>query len=169
MHSDDPSRIAILLFLWCVGALAALIGLAGVIFAGWSMKQDRASQSWPQVTGKIIASSVWSSQTDEDYSAMLRYTYKVDGQTHRGQRLRFGYTPHDERSEAQKEQEQFPEGKMVPVYYDPETPDRSVLVRGAGGYWGQLIGFSICLLIGLAFLFLAIRTTLTKPEASPGP
>ncbi len=73
-------------------------------------------------------------------------------------------TANDRRSDAQKEQRQFPEGKKVPVYYYPEKPARSVLVRGTKGNWGQLIGLSICLLVGLSILFLTIRSTMRKPD-----
>ena len=96
----------------------------------------------------------------------LRYSYEVEEQTYEGHRLRFGSDSHDERSDAQKEQRQFPEGKKVPVYYDPEKPGRAVLVRGTSGNWGQLIGLSICLLGGLTLLFLAIRSTMRKPSES---
>lgn len=96
----------------------------------------------------------------------LRYTYEVDGKAYDGRRLRFGSDSHDERSDAQKEQLRFPKGKKVPVYYHSEKPGRSVLVRGTSGNWGQLIGLSICLLVGLTVLFLAMRSTMRKPDSS---
>tara|TARA_B100000212_G_C26965565_1_gene360324 strand:- start:24 stop:275 length:252 start_codon:yes stop_codon:yes gene_type:complete len=78
--------------------------------------------------------------------------------------LRFGSSDHDRRSDAQKEQRQFLEGEKVSVYYHPEKPGRSVLVRGTQGNWGQLIGLSICLLCGLVILSLTIRSTMRKPD-----
>lgn len=174
MTTIDPTRIACLLFAWGVGGIATLIGLGGVLLTGWYIQQDRASESWPEVMGLITTSRIGSStspsgnnkmgSSDTDYSVQLRYTYQVDGKTYERTRLRFGSTSHDERSDALKEQRQFPEGKKVAVYYDPEKPSRSVLVRGASGNWGQLIGLSICLLFGLALLILAIRSTMKKPN-----
>ena len=54
----------------------------------------------------------------------------------------------------------------MPVYYYPEKPGRSVLVRGTEGNWGQLIGLSICLHVGLSILFLTVRSTIRKPDES---
>jgi len=175
MNTTDPTRIAGLLFGWAIGGIATLIGLGGVLLTTWHIKQDRASESWPQVTGTVITSRIGSSTThrqnktrssDTDYSVELRYTYEVEGQAYEGHRLRFGSTSHERRSDAQKEQRQFQAGKKVSVYYHPEKPGRSVLVRGGNGNWGQLIGLSICLLVGLTILFLAIRSTMRKPDAS---
>jgi hypothetical protein len=179
MTTNDPTRLAGLLFGWGFGGIATFIGLAGVLLTAWNIKQDRASESWPLVTGKIITSRIGSSTThssrggaskmsssDTDYSVELRYIYEVEGQTYQGHRLRFGSNSHDKRSDAQKEQRQFPEGKKVPVYYNPEKPGRSVLVRGTSSNWGQLIGLSICLLVGLTALFFTIRSTIRKPDVS---
>lgn len=177
MITTDPTRIAGLLFGWGVGGIATLIGLAGVTMTAWNIKQDRESESWPQVTGDITISRIGSSTSrsspgganksstsDTDYSVEIRYNYEVEGQAYKGYRLRFGSNDHDRRSDAQKEQRQFPEGKKVSVYYHPEKPGRSVLVRGTQGNWGQLIGLSICLLCGLVILFLTIRSTMRKPD-----
>ncbi len=179
MITTDPTRIAGLLFGWGVGGIATLIGLTGVTVMVWNIKQNRESESWPQVAGTITTSRIGSSTTrsspsgsnktsrsDTDYSVEIRYTYEVEGQAYKGHRLRFGSNSHDRRSDAQKEQRQFPEGKKVPVYYYPEKPGRSVLVRGTKGNWGQLIGLSICLLVGLSILFLTIRSTMMKPDES---
>ncbi len=177
MITTDPTRIAGLLFGWGVGGIATLIGLAGVTMTAWNIKQDRESESWPQVTGEITISRIGSSTTrsspggankssasDTDYSVEIRYNYEVEGQAYKGHRLRFGSNDHDRRSDAQKEQRQFPKGEKVSVYYHPEKPGRSVLVRGTQGNWGQLIGLSICLLCGLVILFLTIRSTIRKPD-----
>lgn len=178
MTTTDPTRIACLLFAWGVGGIATLIGLGGILLTGWYIQQDRASESWPEVMGLITISRIGSSTTsgtnktgrsDTDYSVELRFTYQVEGQTYEGRRLRFGSSNHDEYSDAKKEQQQYPEGKMVSVYYHPEKPGRSVLVRGTKGNWGQLIGLSICLLAGLTLLFLALRSTLRKPGQNNAP
>lgn len=179
MNTDDLTRIAGLLFLWGVGGIATLIGLGGVLITVWNINQDRASESWPEVTGTILMSRIGSSTTssspgganktsssDTDYSVELRYRYEVEGRGYEGHRLRFASNSYDSRSDAEKEQRQFPKGKKVPVYYHPEKPGRSVLVRGTRGNWGQLIGLSICLLGGLTLLFFAIRSTMRKPDGS---
>jgi len=137
-ENERPNPNRGLLFLWGVGGIATLIGLAGVLVTGWNIKEDLASKSWPEITGEITASSIGSStsrssadgayrtsRSDTDYSVRLSYTvrtYEVEAQTHEGSRLRFGSTSHDKRSDAQKEQRQFSKGKKVAVYYDPEKP-----------------------------------------------
>lgn len=178
MTTPHQTRIACLLFVWSVGGIATLIGLGGVFLTSWYTYQGRLSESWPEVVGLITHSRIGSSnsaggapgsdritsKSDKDYSVKLRYTYQVAGQTFESTRLRFGSTKHDRRSDAEEEQRQFPARKKVAVYYNPEKPGRSVLVRGTGGNWGQLIGLSICMLFGIALLMLAIRSTLKKPE-----
>ncbi len=186
MSTNNQGRIISLLFLWGFGGMASLIGVAGVLMTYWNIQQDRASESWPEVPGEILKSRIESETTrtttstgtglnkkkkthkDTDYFVELRYAYKVEGQAYEGDRIRFASTRHDERADAQKEQRQFPKGKKVVVYYDPEKPGRSVLIRGSSGNLGQLIGLSICLLIGLTFVVFAIRSTFGKKPNENG-
>ena len=180
--TTDSTRIACLLFAWCVGGIATLIGLGGTVLTLWYIQQDRASESWPHVTGSIVTSRIDTEtnhnspsgeyraiSSDTDYSVELRYTYQVEGRTYEGHRLRFGSGSHEDYSDAMKEQQQFPEGKKVSIYYHPDKPGRSVLVRRTKGNWGQLIGLSTCLLVGLTLLFLALRSTMRKPGENNAP
>ena len=178
MTKTDQTRLACLIFAWGAGGIATIIGLGGVLLTGWYIHQDRASESWPQVTGQITTSRIGSSispsghttsntglanrKIDTDYSVRLRYIYQVKGQSYASTRLRFGSTRHDERSDAEEEQRKFSQGKKIAVYYHPEKPSRSVLQRGTSGNWGQFIGLLICMLFGLSLLVLSFRATIKK-------
>ena len=58
MTTTDPTRTAGLLFGWGVGGIATPIGLTGVTVMVWNIKQNRESESWPQVMGTITTSRI---------------------------------------------------------------------------------------------------------------
>ena len=132
---EESSRIIGSIIGWGLAGITLLIGLTGLLYAGWNFKQDRASLSWPETTGKIIHSDVEvvthrSNDTDgfdsTKYDVRVHYAYDVNGQAHESRRLRFGSSGFKGRSDANKFHRRFPSGKEVSVYYDPAKPTRCV-------------------------------------------
>ena len=57
-----------------------------------------------------------------------------------------------------EEQSRFAPGKEVQVYYDPKTPNRSVLIKGIGLSWlGMALGL-MALVIGSVVMFHMVRS-----------
>jgi hypothetical protein len=145
----------------CLSALGSLgiflaIG-AGLSFWGWNILQNaRASASWPTAQGVILSSEVTLS-TDADgsdsYSPEVTYRYLALDSSYQNRTIKFGENSYGNRRKAQDIAARYPVGKSVTVYFDPESPARSVLEPGVSG------GSYLVLGIGLFFMVLALVLT----------
>lgn len=96
-----------------------------------------SARTWPSVTGTITRSHIDSStkpQTDINtrrwvYKVRAAYDYQVAGVHFTGNRIAIRPTSHSTRQYAERELAEYPVGKTVTVYYDPENPEKSVLKR----------------------------------------
>jgi hypothetical protein len=116
--------------------LALIIGVfmgVATIDQAVDLYRALASQSWSEVTGTVIASTLAPvSLTDRfhtDVQPLVRYRYSVDGVQYEGQTLSFGEgwwrLFGRGRFSIQRE---FPVGAKVPVYYNPKRPSQSALM-----------------------------------------
>jgi hypothetical protein len=127
----------------------------------------KASETWPSVEGEIIRSEIkvrvprepaWFERRpiSKPYPyevANIDYSYEVDGQSLIRERISaFGYPTG---LNARQTAEQYPVGRKVDVYYNPNLVGESVLVRGTRDgdlpamrwdIWMTLVG-----LVGLIF------------------
>ncbi len=88
----------------------------------------------------------------------VEYTYQVNGQTYKNERLAFGPVEHFyvKKADAQYALRQFPYGKTVTVFYNPKHPQDSTLKPAASNLGCWIIIAWIVWLVGLAFgLFLS--------------
>ena len=112
--------------------------VVGLAFLMWRGYQDRqASPQWPTVTGRIVDSRVVAQNESNDGASFTRewridvnYTYTVNGQVYKNNRIRALLPRFSEEAEALAIQRQFPAGAEVPVYHDPAKPQSSVLIPG---------------------------------------
>lgn len=118
---------------WIIGAV-----VAGLAFLMWRGYQDRkASPQWPTATGLIVDSRVVAQNETNDGATFTRewridvnYTYSVNGQTYKNNRIRAMLPRFSTEAEALSIQQKFPAGAQVPVFYDPAKPQSSVLISG---------------------------------------
>lgn len=92
----------------------------------------------------------------------VRYRYEVDGVAYEGNRLQpgtFGMTSGDS---LKRFGDRFAEGKVVPVYVDPDDPRTAVLVRG----WSS-VATLLCVLSGLFGVVVMILRPLQRAMAQP--
>jgi len=132
-----------------------LIGI-GLTYWGWNILQNaRASASWPTADGTITKSEV-SLSTDADggetYSPEINYSYNINNTNFINNTIKFGENSYGNRRKAEVIAGDYPIGKNVTVYYDPEKPERSVLEPGlsAGSY--------IVIGIGIFFILITLVT-----------
>jgi hypothetical protein len=134
-----------------------LIGI-GLTYWGWTILQNaRASASWPTADGIVTRSQVTHSTDAEggdSYQPQVTYTYSANNSTYENNTIKFGENSYSSRRKADEIAANYPIGKSVTVYYDPEKPDRSVLEPGvsAGSY----------IVIGIGVFFILI-TLITVP------
>ena len=118
-------------------------------------KKSEESQAWSATSGQVTESYVRESQSRDDdgyittsYYPEVRYIYQVLGVEYTGKRIAFGGGVSSGRKNASEMITQYPVGKTVSVYYDPNNHEDAVLERRMGSK-GLLI-------IGIAFTLVAV-------------
>jgi hypothetical protein len=136
-----------------IGVLVTLGGLAAAIWGAFDIAAGLTSSSWEPVPGRISESQtvIIPNAYHESETPIVRYTYRVEGRQYEGKRVTFG------RMAPADQIRQFPPGKPVAVYVDPEDPSDAVLIRGMTAddavFYGLL--YSVLLLIGLLTCWMA--------------
>ena len=159
---------------FAVGGVAA--GGAGYFF--YTEWQD--SDEWPTVQGTVTDTRIEESYDSEDseysYKPKITYEYLVDGETYEASRIDFRFFPksYGTRSAAQNFINQLTTGARVTVYYNPNNPERAVLVREQEEWmlYGLMAGGGVLAILGLATfvfnLFRGFRSVLS-PQVQPLP
>ncbi len=138
-----------------VGMIAFnMVALA--ILKGWD------SKSWPSTNGTIVSSRVKTVTTRSTstsktpgkkrtrYFPEIHYKYQVDGKEFTGNRFAFGFSNRTKET-SKNIVARYPAGAKVPVHYDPDDPEESVLEPGVYtlNWFGILFGLGA---IGFAYL-----------------
>ena len=141
------------------------IGFLGLIFCFWMFeyfvypKCNTAIQSlkWPSVMGKIVrceldstykhtekrtASSRRKKKKTKMYQLQLEYNYSVDGQYYRGKGRCFDLSEPQQswKSSLEKFIAKHPKTSPIEVFYAPENPDQSTIIKGLSLiHWALLL------------------------------
>ncbi len=124
-----------------LGLLFIVIG--GFVFFMWGlppMQYANSSKDWPAVTGELTRSEVETYRRDgkTQYLADIVYKYTVEGKTYTSSKVTVGDPPLTSSiSPAKRLQAEYPVGKTVEVYYDPEVLSSSALKPGI--QWNDII------------------------------
>lgn len=152
-----------------------IIGVGGALtyFWGLPMAQNALkSKSWPSVDGVITVSNFSSHTSDNSttYGADIAYDYTIEGIKYTGNKATFGDYSSSDPSHARGIVNRYPVGQIVKVYYDPVSPQTSVLEPGAtwssfmvGGIGGLFV------LIGLFALASSLKKITNKTPESQSP
>jgi hypothetical protein len=143
--------------LWTrVGAavLGLLIGTQS--YGIWrSRRQTASGKAWPFVPGEVIESAVERHGISGDqYSAVVRYRYRVGSKDYEGDRIRIGGHRILTQAGAQARANKYSIGRRVRVYYDPQRPAHAVLEPGKSANMAPMIAFLL--------VFLAIEAVLVS-------
>lgn len=137
-------------FLQSIGCLTPvailLYGVAGMFllvqFGGEALNYLRTT-GWEQVPGTVVSSSVedvWDT-TGDRYAARIIYTYTVDGDQYRGDRLNLRDSTNLANAEdAQERLDPYPVNTSVMVYFNPDDPTDAVLDRSLPGAIWAFVG-----------------------------
>ncbi len=146
------------------GLLMLALGAGAFFFALRVSQQLRAfaaqvvvprlvSRRWPAVAGTIIGAEarVTSDSTEDTvyYEAVVRYAYTVHGRQYESEQADLTWAS-SSRAHAQGVLMRYPVGSSIPVYYDPQSPQRALI--------DPVIRLNHAL--GLLLLILAIPTLL---------
>ena len=137
-------------------AIFAGVGIYLLIRFNKDKQKAASSQSWPSASGRIVEARVAeSTSTDSDgdrstcYSPQIVYEYEVLGSPLRGDKIYVGLKSSSSNyKKAQEKVAQYPIGKTVSVYYNPDDPTDAVLERRAQT--------TITLVLGIIFLVIGV-------------
>ena len=118
-----------------------------------------ASLKWPKVSGSVESTHVVQQDvhskhggTTYYYEPVVWYTYEVDSDSFRENRIGWTTISYDFEHEAKKFlDEKYPKGKSVEVYYDEHHPHHACLVPGHDPF-GKLIGYGCIALIPVVLI-----------------
>lgn len=148
-----------------VGLGLFLLGAAFLNYGISEIKQAKRSVDWPSVSGTVTTSEKEKRTTTEGtgsskrtvtyYSAIIDYTYQVDGKTHTSNRIAFGGQNRHQTTELLN---RYPLNKSVDVFYDPDQPAEAVLEKGfkKQGYFFPGFG-AVIILFGLVIILFKNR------------
>lgn len=118
----------------CIGGIFGGVGVGLLLFGNSQRKQGNASQSWPTTTGTILSTTL-SQQSrrnsqgyhDVTYAPTVEYTYEVNGNSYRSDKINAGWTVSYDLGNAQNKINQYQPGARITVYYNPANPADAVL------------------------------------------
>jgi len=113
-----------------------MAGLFMVLVGGSEAYEAYSSQFWPTTSGEIVQSYVSTYKDingNRTYHGKIKYLYLIyhhisAGESFTGERVGIDpFPPFDDRPRAKASLDQYPKGKIVDVYYNPNRPQRSML------------------------------------------
>ena len=134
---------------------------AGFSVWGWGLITDaRESLSWPTATGTVLHSRVTSYTSTSDgkptqmYSADIGYRYTVNKKTYTSRDVSLGEHSSNSSGGMRELTQQYPVGKSITVYYDPDKPHNALLEPGPAFITYIPFAFGVLSIIaGLAAFF----------------
>ena len=167
LHSSSNRQAGGLIALLVVAIVSTIAGGVMVAIGIDTYRDGKETESWTATTGHVLTSAVDSetrtvhrggrSRRDTTYTPIVTYGYTVNGAQFEGDNIRAD-DHGGSLDRAYDIVDRYPQGAETTVYYDPEHPERAVLVQGAEsgrvylfGGLGGLFGS-----VGLAMLALAV-------------
>jgi hypothetical protein len=137
----------------CVGSIIFYISLSTLLEA-------RASRHWHVAIGVVDESHPQfnTGNSGTGYSQTINYHFFINNVRHDGSRLDYNKRSTKTKIESETLLSPFPPGSTIPIYYDPDNPQKNVLVPGPHSmtYIPPIFGvfsFLIGVLISLLTLF----------------
>lgn len=129
---DLRLRLKIMPYLLALVSTAAILFFVPGILRGW------ASQSWPQVQGKVVMVNARAGNDPKSgvtYVGEVNFTYTVDGKDYGSNQIDIASYGPSRRSRvlALEDVEAYSAGQEVTVFYDPQKPALGVLEAGIPG------------------------------------
>ena len=153
------------------GIIFTLVGALMFYFFGLPpLKYAYESKSWPSTSGTITKSEVdtWLKDGKSQYAAVIKYNYEVEGKQYEAYNIGVNNSSSNSNMSAAKDRvQEYPVGKTVDVFYDPELPDSAALLPGVrAGDMAIAGGMLLFAIIGLLVLFRIIKPTRSYSNAS---
>ncbi len=146
----------------CGGLFSLMLGAIGVVLIVLYIRNKQkgeASKSWPSTQGRIISTNIRVDESDDEdlprvtYIPEVHFEYQFGDTVYQGKRISFGSEPSfGSREKALNFLRQYPVGRVVAVFYNPEKPTEAVLSQGMRKMGASLIVGIIMVVLMVCFL-----------------
>ncbi len=166
--SSTGGRLVLTLFM----LLILCLGGGLLVETSRELMESLEAMSWPTTPGQVTRSflkaetievstrssnGIRGSALEDTYTALVDYTFEVNGQAFKGDRIsaiRSG--TQSDRASVEEKLKQYPVGKSVTVSYNPSDPEQCLLEPGTWGGFARMLGLSLFLIvIACLILFVA--------------
>ena len=165
----ERSRRGGYLYLAFIGLALAILGGAFVVILGRGYLKARETRNWAVEQGTVIQSKIGERTlgpgVPTEYTHDLLFEYGYEGKTYQGDRVKRRENPYfKNKAKAQRWVDDWPTGKKVEVFVNPEEPSFAVLDHDtkAAGYTIWFPG--LFLVGGLVLLIRALIKLFTKDK-----
>lgn len=138
-----------------------LVALFLLLMALRSRRRVRQSMNWERTTGTVLFSTVETRRSRSGrsgystaYYPKVVYEYHVSGQRYQSDRLNLGEIGLGFYKRVEAKVAEYPPGKMIDVYYDPDNPAQAVLERTAPS--GNVLLFVVVVIVAILVCTTAI-------------
>lgn len=135
-----------------------VIGLGMILWNLFSYHKAQQATSWQSVSGKVLESfvQVKNGSRGAMYKPEIRYEYKVNGEYFIADCWRFGAVAKSwGKAQSNQVAAEYPVGRSVTVFFNPERPQEAVLEPGKTDWSGAGFG-AFFTLLGLAIFFISL-------------
>ena len=149
---------------WVITLVVCTVSAFVTMWIVGDITADLDTNDWTPVEGVITDSGVDTSWDDEGgttYCLWVEYEYTIENRTYDGNRLSYSKDGNCD-SWSENADEEYPPGKNVTVYVNPDNHEEAVLQPGMSGIDFFLCCFFIFPLVGIGLLALCINATINS-------
>ncbi|HLJ90231.1 MAG TPA: DUF3592 domain-containing protein [Candidatus Angelobacter sp.] len=153
-----------------MGSILAIVGLLISGIAVLAYRRDQAALAWPTARGKVLASSVKEVSGDSiTYKPDIQYEYNVNRSRHSAKVWRFGAPLSSSKSKIEEIVSQYPVGKDIEVFFNPQDPTDAILEPGETKWRGKCVVGLLMAFIGMGVACVGISIYLKDQRAQSWP
>ena len=144
-HTPGEGTWAGLALFWVITLVFCVASAFVTVWIGGTITADLGTADWTPVEGVVTDSGVETSSSDEGgttYCLWVEYDYIIENRTYDGSTLSYSKEGNCD-SWSSNADDEYPPGKNVTVYVNPDNHDESVLLPG----WSGIDFFMCCFLI----------------------
>jgi len=157
--------LVIAMILWFI------ICFAFIGFSAFNIIKGFETESWSQTSATILSSEIGYSTSHSrhggsstTYGAKITYQYSVNGVSYTSNTISYGYAYSSDHDAASQLVDNYPVGKIVTIYYNPDNPSEAVLISGIDS--STWIFFSFGLFFSIIGIAIVIYYSTKRKERS---
>ena len=138
-----------------VRAILLCLGVGLLTIARREFAIARSAERWPSVCGSVLVSKVAITSKyggGKSYNAEIEYAFTLDGECYKGTNYSYVGAVRTSKSRAEKQASRYAKGSKLRVYYNPNEPEKSVVVPGVHWEQSALVVAFLLILLAIGFM-----------------